>query len=84
MVLTADVLQYFYEIVCGSWIRWLVGSTGSGADRLGGGWERDEVQRTAKHYDDAGHGKGVGFNLLLLCRCYYGGKSAYLYSPVLG
>ena len=30
------------------------------ADKLGGGWERDE-QRTAKRYDDDGDGKDVGF-----------------------
>ena len=37
-------------VVCGSWIRWLVSRIGSGADKLGGDWEEDEVQRTAKHY----------------------------------
>ena len=36
------------------------------ADKLGGGWERDKVQRTAKRYDDDGHGKGVRFRLFLL------------------
>ena len=52
--------------VCDSWIRWLVSRIKSCADRLGGGWERDEVQRTAKCYDDDGHGKGVGLRPLLL------------------
>ena len=28
--------------------------------------ERDEVQRTAKRYDDDGHGEDVGLRLLLL------------------
>ena len=32
----------------------------------GGGWERYEVQRTAKRCDHDGHGKLVGFSLLLL------------------
>ena len=30
------------------------------ADKLGGGRERDTVQRTAKRYDDDGDGKDVG------------------------
>ena len=35
-------------------------------DKLGGGWERDQVQRTAKRYDDGSHGRDVGLRLLLL------------------
>ena len=54
------------KAVCDSWIRWLVSRNKSCADKLGGGWERDEVQRTAKRYDDDGHGKGVGLRRLLL------------------
>ena len=50
----------------GSWIRWLVGRIRCCDDKLGGGWERDVVQRTAKRYDDYGHGKDVGLRLLLL------------------
>ena len=40
--------------------------TRSCAGKLGGGWERDEVQRTAKRYDNDVHGKDVGLRLLLL------------------
>ena len=36
------------------------------ADQLGGGWERDKAQRTAKRYGDDGHGKYVRLRLLLL------------------
>ena len=38
----------------------------SRANKLGGGWERDQVQRAAKRYDDDGHGKYIGSRLLLL------------------
>ena len=34
--------------------------------KLGGGWESDELHRTAKRYDDDGHGKDIGLRLLLL------------------
>ena len=36
------------------------------ADKLEGGREIDTVQRTAKLYDDGGHGNDVGLRLLLL------------------
>ena len=48
-----------------SWIRWLVSRIRSYTDKLGGGWERDELQRTAKRYDD-GHGEDAWLRLLLL------------------
>ena len=54
------------QVDCGSWIRWLASRIRSCADKLGCGWERDEVQRTAKRYDDDGHGKDAGLRLLLL------------------
>ena len=54
------------QVDCGSWIRWLASRIRSCADKLGCGWERDEVQRTAKRYDDDGHGEDVGLRLLLL------------------
>ena len=54
------------QLDCGSWIRWMVSSIRSCADKLGGGWERDKIQRTAMLYDDDGHGKYVGLRLLLL------------------
>ena len=50
----------------GSWIRWLVSRTRSDADKLGGGGERDTVQRRAKRYDDDGDGKDVELRLPLL------------------
>ena len=64
-------LQYYTgeddcQADCGSWIRWLVSRIRSCADNLGGGWGKDEVQRTAKGYGDIGHGKDVGLRLLLL------------------
>ena len=34
------------------------------ADRLGGGWERNELPRTANRHD-GGHGDGVGLRLLV-------------------
>ena len=54
------------QVDCGSWIRWLVSRIRICADKLGGGWERDKVQRTAKPCDDDGHGKNVGLRLPLL------------------
>ena len=54
------------QVVCGSCIRWLVSRTSSCADKLGGDWGRDEVQRTTKRYDDDGHVKDVWLRLLLL------------------
>ena len=54
------------QLDCGSWIRWLVSRIKSCADKLRGGWERDEVRRTAKRYDDDGHGKYLGLRLSLL------------------
>ena len=53
------------QVVCGSWFRWLVSRIRSCADKLGGGWEWDEVQRTAKLYEDDGHGNDVGLRRLL-------------------
>ena len=47
-------------------IRWLVSRISSCVEKLGGGWELDKVQRTAKLYDDDGVGKYVGLTLLLL------------------
>ena len=35
-------------------------------DTLGDAWERDKVERTAKHYDDDDHGKYVELRLLPL------------------
>ena len=49
-----------------SWIRWLVSRIRSYTDKLGGGWERDELQRTAKRHDDDGDDKDVGLRILLL------------------
>ena len=54
------------HVVGGLWIRWLVSKIRSCADELGCGWERNKVQRTAKRYDDDGHGEDVGLRLLLL------------------
>ena len=54
------------QVVCGSWIRWMVSRIISCPDKLGGGREREELQRTARRYDDEGHGKYVGLRLLLL------------------
>ena len=54
------------RVDCGSWLRRLVSGIRSCADKLGGGWERDKVQRTAKLCDDDGHRKDVGLKLLLL------------------
>ena len=51
---------------CGSWIRWPVGRIRSCADNLGGGRERDIVQRAAKRYDNDSDGKYVGLRLPLL------------------
>ena len=65
--------------MCGPWTRWLI-RIRSCADKLGNGWEKEKVQRTAKRYDDDGHGKDVGLRLLLLaagaCCCYCGGENA--------
>ena len=36
------------------------------ANKFGGGWEREKVQRAAKRYDDDGHSKVSGLKLLLL------------------
>ena len=72
-VLYSPVLHYTHsstpgrmQVVCGSWICWLFRRIRSGAVKLGGGWEKDNVQRMAKCYDDAGHSKYVGLRLLLL------------------
>ena len=54
------------QVDCGSRIRSLVSRIRSSADNLGGGWERDEVRRTAKRYDDDGDGKYARLRLLLL------------------
>ena len=52
------------QVDCRSWIRWLISRTRSCDDKLGGGRERDKVQRTA--IDDDGDGKDVGLRLPLL------------------
>ena len=72
---------YYYtpgrmQVYCGSWIRWLVSSIRSCADKLVGGWERDQVQRTAERYDDDGHGKDVGSRLLALAAVIMVSESA--------
>ena len=54
------------QVGCGPWIRWLVSRIKSCADKVGGGWERGQIQRTAKRYDDDCDGKNVGLRLLLL------------------
>ena len=54
------------QVGYGPWIRWLVSRIRSCADKLGGGWERDKAERTAKLYDDDGHGIDVGLRLLPL------------------
>ena len=62
------------RVDCDSLIRWLVNRSRSCADKLGGGWERDTVQRTTKRYDDDGHGRDVGLRLcclLLLLLCFF-------------
>ena len=67
------------QVVSGSWIRWLVSRIRSGADKLGDGWERDQVQRTAKRYDDDGHGKYFEVcwvETSAACCYYYDGESA--------
>ena len=51
---------------CGWWIRSLVNGNRNCADKLGSGWERDKVDRTAKRCDDDSHGKDVLLGLLLL------------------
>ena len=63
------------QVVCGSWIRWLVSRIRICVDKLGGGWERDNLQRTAKRYGDDGHGKGVGLRLLLLAAVIMSARS---------
>ena len=45
------------------------------ADKLGGGWERDKVQRTTTHYDDDGDGKDVGLGLMLLAAVIMAAKA---------
>ena len=35
------------QLDCGSWIRWLLSRIRSCADKLGGVWKRDELQRAA-------------------------------------
>ena len=52
------------QLDCGSWIRWWVSRIRNCADMIG--WERDEVQRTAKRCGDDGHGKYVRLRLLLV------------------
>ena len=54
------------QVVGGPWTRWLINRIRSCADKLGGGWER-EVQRTARAYDNDGHGKDVGLRLQCCC-----------------
>ena len=49
----------------------------SRAKELGGGWEREKLQRTAKRYGYDGHGKKVRLRLLLLAAVVYGGESAH-------
>ena len=51
---------------CSSWVRWLVNSNRSCADKLGGGWEKYELQRTTKRYVEDGPGEDVELRLLLL------------------
>ena len=51
---------------CGSWHRRLVSRIRSCAVKRGGGREKNKTQRTAKRYDDDGHGKDAGLILLLL------------------
>ena len=64
------------QVDCGSWIRWLVSRIRSCADKLGGGRERDTVQRTAKRYDDDGDGKDVGLRLLQLAAAIMAARAA--------
>ena len=68
-----EILHYYrsttsgrMHLDCFSWIRWLVSRIRTCADKLCGGWKRDEVQRTAKRYDDDSDGQYVGMGLLLL------------------
>lgn len=58
-------------------VRWPGGRIIICVDKLGSSWERDQVQRTAKHYDDDdGHGKEVELRLWLLAAVrYYGGEA---------
>ena len=53
------------QAYCSLLLRWLVSGITSCADKRGGGWEREKIQRTGKRHDD-GHGKDVGPRLLLL------------------
>ena len=47
------------------------------ANKLGGGWEREKVQRAAKRYDEGdGHSKVIGLRLLLLAAVIMAAKSA--------
>ena len=55
---------------------WMVRRMRSCADKLDGGWERDEAQQTAKRYDDDGYGKTCWVETASACCCYYGGESA--------
>ena len=48
------------------WIPWVVGRKISCANKLGGGWEREKVQRAAKRYGDHVHGISIGSRLPLL------------------
>ena len=43
----------------------MVGVIISCDNELGGGWEREKVERAAKRHDDDGHGKYIGSRLLL-------------------
>ena len=36
------------------------------ANKFGGGWEREKVQRAAKRYDDDDHNKVIRLRLLLI------------------
>ena len=45
------------------------------ANKLGG-WERENVQRAAKRYDDDGHDKIHRVETAAACCCYFGGESA--------
>ena len=45
------------------------------ANKLGGVWERDKVQRVAKHYDDDGHSKVIGLRLLPLAAVIMAAKA---------
>ena len=54
------------QVDCGSGIQRLIRRIRDCAEKLGGGWERDKAERTAKLYDDDGHGIDVGLRLLPL------------------